>query len=127
MMRRLLLVAPIAILAAGACTSSGGAATGGSELRTNNATGTVMTTLGQGLESAHQSAIQAMQDLRYTVNEQPLDANKGLVKATTADGTKVEATLTRDGDRQTKLSVNAGITHSDIARNVARKIQERTH
>jgi hypothetical protein len=113
--------------AVSACTSSPSRTGGGADLTTNNVSGTVTTTLNVPLETAQHAAVQAMQDLQYTVSDQSLDANRGVVKAKTADGTKVDVTLDRASSNASRLSVNAGITKSDIARNVARKIQDRTH
>jgi hypothetical protein len=126
-MRALSTLVAVCVCAAAACTTAPSGSGGGADLRTNNATGTVTTTLASSLEASHAAAVQAMQDLKYSVTEKPLDANKGVVKATTADGSKVEATVEREGDKMSKLSVNAGITKSDVARTVARKIQEKTH
>ena len=125
-MKRILWVVAAASLF-GACTSQPSHEGRGADLQTNNVTGTVSTRLSSSLENAHRAAVQTMQDMKYTVTSQPLDANKGIVKATTADGSSVEATIERDGDRMSTLSVNAGITHADVARDVARRIQDRTH
>ena len=127
MKRAILALAAASTAAISACTSAPSGSSGGADLQTNNATGTVTTTLGEPLQRAHPDAVRAMQDLGYTVTDQPLDANKGVVKARTADGTKVEATLEQNGTTMSRLSVNAGITQSGLARTVARKIQERTH
>ena len=125
-MKRILWVVAAASLF-GACTSQPSNEGRGSDLQTNNVTGTVTTRLPTSLESAHRAAVAAMQDMKYTVTSEKVDANKGVVKATTADGSSVEATTERDGDKMSTLSVNAGITHTDIARSVARKIQDRAH
>jgi hypothetical protein len=112
-------------LVAGGCTTSPSATTGAAELKTNNVTGTVSTTLPVGLDAAFRAAQGAVSDLKFTMTKSAADALKGVVEARTADGTSVETTVTKIGDALTKLEVSAGPTRTEVARAVVAKIQER--
>lgn len=107
------------------CTSSPSSTDGGAEIKTNNVTGTVSTTLNESLDDSFDAAEWAVDDMKYTVTHRAEDAMKGVIKAKTADNTEVIVTLDRNGDELTNLSVSAGTLNTEIARALVTRIQDR--
>ena len=113
--------APLALVAT-ACTTT--KSTGGmAAVHTNMATGNVSTTLPVGLDRAYSAAQAGVRDMQYTITKQSKDTQTGVVNAKTADGIGINVTVTSNGSNQSTLEVDASPLHTDIAKNLATKIQ----
>ena len=124
-MHRLIVTAVAASFAliAPACTTSQSSNQGMAALHTNMATGNVTTTLPVGLDRAYGAAQAGVKDMQYTVTKQTKDATTGVVNCKTADGIGIDITVHANGANQSTLDVNASPLHTDIAKNLAAKIQ----
>ena len=115
----------IPALTMAACSSEPSSVSGGSQLRTNNVTGVISTTLSTPLEASYSATKKAVDDMKFTMTTKALDAMKGVVTAKTADGTDVDITLVKQTDKLTKVEVDAGPTRTEVARALIARIQER--
>jgi hypothetical protein len=122
-MKRLVLVfAAGALTLVPACTTSKSGENMAS-IHTNMATGNVSTTLPVGLDRAYAAAQNAVQQMQYQVTKQNKDAQTGVINAKTADGIGINVTVHENGANQSNLEVDASPLHTDIAKNLAQKIQ----
>lgn len=122
MKRLVLALAALSLTALPACSTTK-SNEGMASLHTNMATGSVTTTLPVNLDRAYSAAQSATNQMQYQITKQSKDTMTGVVNSKTADGVGIDVTVKGNG-ANSELTVNASPLHTDIAKNLATKIQQ---